>query len=52
MVKFDAQISETVCNQIYAELHNDLILNYGVENTGARFGSLLNMLHDLNVSHF
>lgn len=37
-------------DRIYSELHSNIILTYGVSETGARMGSLLCLLNDLNVS--
>uniref|UniRef100_A0A915P2X2 Nuclear receptor n=1 Tax=Meloidogyne floridensis TaxID=298350 RepID=A0A915P2X2_9BILA len=34
---------------IYSELHNNLILNYGIAATGLRLGLLMDLIHDLNL---
>lgn len=49
VANFDAKLGDTTCNQIYAELHNNMLYTYGASGTGARLGSLLGTLHDLNV---
>jgi len=36
---------------IYSELHNNLILNYGIAATGLRLGLLMDLIHDLNVKN-
>lgn len=42
--------TDKIRDRIYSELHNNIILNYGIMDTGARMGALLCLLHDLNVS--
>lgn len=44
--------AEQIRDQIYSELHNYLILRYGVSGTGARLGALLFILHEINVNFF
>ncbi|CAK5015385.1 unnamed protein product [Meloidogyne enterolobii] len=34
---------------IYSELHNNLILNYGIAATGIRLGLLMDLIHDFNL---
>ena len=46
----DNKTAEEVRDRIYSELHNFLILNYGLSGTGARLGGLLFILHEINVS--
>ncbi|KAL7071008.1 hypothetical protein ACQ4LE_009735 [Meloidogyne hapla] len=41
----DSNVRET----IYSELHNNLILNYGIAATGIRLGLLLDLIHDFNL---
>jgi len=41
--------TDKIRNQIYSEIHNNMILTYGVSGTGARLGSLLALLHDFNL---
>uniref|UniRef100_A0A915D2T3 NR LBD domain-containing protein n=1 Tax=Ditylenchus dipsaci TaxID=166011 RepID=A0A915D2T3_9BILA len=41
--------TDKIRNQIYTEIHNNMILTYGVSGTGARLGSLLGLLHDVDV---
>uniref|UniRef100_A0A914DQ46 Uncharacterized protein n=1 Tax=Acrobeloides nanus TaxID=290746 RepID=A0A914DQ46_9BILA len=40
---------DRIRDRIYAELHNNLIMNYGITGTGTRLGSLLCLIHDMNV---
>lgn len=37
-------------SQIFQELHHNLLASYGLGAVGSRFGSLLGMIQDLNVS--
>jgi hypothetical protein len=41
--------TDKIRDRIYAELHNNMILTYGVAGTGSRLGSLLCLMHDLNI---
>uniref|UniRef100_A0A7E4W4Y8 Nuclear receptor domain-containing protein n=1 Tax=Panagrellus redivivus TaxID=6233 RepID=A0A7E4W4Y8_PANRE len=41
--------AEDVKNRIYSELHTYLISMYGITGTGARMGSILFLLQDINV---
>jgi hypothetical protein len=47
----DNKTAEEVRDRIYSELHNFLILHYGLSGTGARLGGLLFILHEINVSY-
>jgi len=42
----DAKTRET----IYGELHNNMVLTYGIASTGVRLGAIIDMIHDFNVS--
>jgi uncharacterized protein involved in propanediol utilization len=42
--------TDKIRNRIYSELHSNIIMNYGIMETGARMGTLLGLLHDLSVS--
>jgi hypothetical protein len=42
--------SEKIRSSIFAEIHNDIVANYGLSKAGIRFGSLLNIIHDITVS--
>jgi hypothetical protein len=41
--------TDKIRDRIYSELHNNILLTYGVSETGSRMGALLCLLHDLNV---
>ncbi|KAI6181830.1 Nuclear receptor domain-containing protein [Aphelenchoides besseyi] len=41
--------TDKIRDRIYSELHSNIIITYGVNETGARMGSLLCLLHDLNM---
>lgn len=36
-------------NEIYAELHQDILENYGISDAGIRFGLLLDLINDINL---
>ncbi|KAL3080764.1 hypothetical protein niasHS_005351 [Heterodera schachtii] len=38
-----------VRSAIFAELHNNMILTYGIANTGIRLGSLMDLIHDMDL---
>lgn len=42
--------TDKIRDHIYSELHSNIIMTYGLMETGARMGSLLCLLHDLSVS--
>lgn len=44
----DSKVKET----IYSELHNNLVLTYGIASTGIRLGSLIDLIQDFNVKNF
>lgn len=41
----DAKTRET----IYGELHNNMVLTYGIASTGVRLGAIIDMIHDFNL---
>uniref|UniRef100_A0A183BQE3 Nuclear receptor domain-containing protein n=1 Tax=Globodera pallida TaxID=36090 RepID=A0A183BQE3_GLOPA len=41
--------TDRVRSAIFAELHSNMILTYGIANTGIRLGSLMDLIHDMNV---
>ncbi|KAI6190772.1 hypothetical protein M3Y97_00154900 [Aphelenchoides bicaudatus] len=41
--------TDKIRDRIYGELHSNIIMNYGIVETGARMGSLLCLLHDLSI---
>ncbi|CAD5228658.1 unnamed protein product [Bursaphelenchus okinawaensis] len=43
--------SEKIRDRIYSELHSNIIITYGVNETGARMGALLCLLNDVQVLH-
>jgi hypothetical protein len=42
----DSKVKDT----IYGELHNNLVINYGIASTGVRLGTLIDLIYDFNVS--
>jgi len=42
--------TEQMRSQIFQELHHNLLASYGLGAVGSRFGSLLGLIQDLNVS--
>ena len=43
----DSKVKET----IYSELHNNLVLTYGIASTGIRLGSLMDLIQDFHVKN-
>lgn len=50
MTSFALDDADKIRDRIYSELHNDIMINYGIIETGTRMGSLLCILNDLKVS--
>jgi len=49
VAQMNVQDTEKIRDAIYAELHADILLNYGLAETGPRLGAVLAMIQDLNM---
>lgn len=45
---------EMLREQIYAQLHADIVANFGLHSTGSRLGQILSLSHDcqVKIEHF